>query len=78
MEDRGGFQIQGSLLLDDKYPGSCTEVVPGMYKPENLKFWYKQVVNRAQEKGESVVDRAVTKVDRNTLIEKDLDKMGTG
>jgi hypothetical protein len=24
------------------------------------------------------VDRAVTKVDRNTLIEKDLDKMGTG
>jgi hypothetical protein len=47
IEDRGGFQIQGSLLLDDKYPGSCTEVVLGMHKPENLKFWYKQVVNRA-------------------------------
>jgi hypothetical protein len=47
MEDRGGFQIQGSLSLDDEYPGSCTEVVPGMHKPENLKFWYKQVVNRA-------------------------------
>jgi hypothetical protein len=49
-----------------------------MHKPENLRFWYKQVVNRAQEKGESVVDRAVTKVDCNTLIEKDLDKIGTG
>ena len=45
-EQRGKYQIQGSLSLDDESDSDCTIVVKGFHKDEIIRTWY----NRWQDK----------------------------
>jgi len=45
-EQRGKYQIQGSLSLDDESEKDCTIVVKGFHKDEVIRTWY----NRWQDK----------------------------
>jgi hypothetical protein len=45
-EQRGKYQIQGNLSLDDESETDCTIVVKGFHKDEVIRTWY----NRRQDK----------------------------
>ena len=45
-EQRGKYQIQGSLSLDDESETHCTIVIKGFHKDEVIRTWY----NRSQHK----------------------------
>jgi Phytanoyl-CoA dioxygenase (PhyH) len=68
--DRGKYQIQGTVSLDDEFEDDCTEIVPGMH--QKLAEWMPDLQKRGTFKFGGQVNSM-----HNTFIEEDEQKFKT-